>query len=380
MFALTLVAMTMVVSLIFVGQQLVAEGLGYLDVAKLLPFIFLIALQFSVPATLLFSVCCVYGRISADNEIVALKSAGVSPMRVFRPAIILGVMLSLPSFWLNDKAVSWGNPGVQRVILRSFEEIVYRSLSANRSYNNDKGFAIHVQGVKDRWLIKPNIWMFGNNELRTITAEKARISIDPATDKLVIELIDSNVDIAGVKQVVWPGQLQLEVPLDFASHKGTSSKRASQLSISEIPVELDKQIAENDRRREKLATRFSIALASGRYADVNDAKTVHLSLELTNTEKNLARLKTEPMRRWAQGFSCLAFVWMGVPMAILIRSADYWWTFGVCFVPIMLIYYPLFGLALEFSKDGTWPAVTLWLGNVALALIGTWLMMKIIRT
>ena len=62
MFALMLIAMTMVISLVFVGQKLVSEGLGYLAVAKLLPYIFLIALQFSVPATLLFAVCCVYGR------------------------------------------------------------------------------------------------------------------------------------------------------------------------------------------------------------------------------------------------------------------------------------------------------------------------------
>jgi lipopolysaccharide export system permease protein len=380
MFAMTLVAMTMVISLIFVGQKLVAEGLGYLALLKLLPYIFLIALQFSVPATLLFSVCCVYGRVSADNEIIALKSAGISPMCIFRPAILLGLLLSGPSVWLNDKAVSWGRPGMQQVILRSFEEIVYRGLSANHSFNNDKGFAIHVQSVEDRWLIKPNIWMFSEQELRTITAERARISIDPESDKLIIELIDSTVDIAGSKQINWPGSLKLEVPLDFASKSGSAKASPSQYSINQIPEELARQSAENDRRREKLATRFSLALASGRYTDIYDGTTAQLNADLSDTQRRLARLKTEPMRRFALGFSCLAFVWMGVPMAILIRSSDYWWTFGVCFIPILLIYYPLFGLALEFAKDGTWPAVTLWLGNVALALLGTWMMLKIIKT
>ena len=380
MFVISLVAMTFVISLVFVGQQLIGADLSYLAVAKLMPYIFLIALQFSVPATILFSVCCVYGRISADNEIIALKSAGISPMCVFRPVVVLGVLISVPSVWLNDLAVSWAKPAMQLVILRSFEEIIYRGLSSKKAYNSEKGFAIHVQEVKDRWLIKPNIWMQSDNQLRTITAERAKISIDPIDDKMIIELIDAFVTRDGHEQIRWPDSLIIEMPLDLAAKSGTNSTSPSQYSISQIPRELSRQNGLNDRRREKLATRYSIALASGRYVSLNDATSQTLGAEVAETEKKLSRLKTEPMRRWALGFSCLAFVWIGVPMAILISSADYWWTFGVCFIPILLIYYPIFGLSLEFSKDGTWPASSLWLGNVTLALIGTWLMRKVVKT
>lgn len=379
MFALSLLAMTLVISLVIVGQELISKDLSYFAVAKLMPYIFLIALQFSVPATILFSVCCVYGRISADNEIIALKSAGISPMCVFRPAVVLGALLSVPSVWLNDMAVSWAKPAMQHVILRSLEEIIYRGLSSKKSYNSEKGFAIHVQEVKERWLIKPKIWMQSDNGLKTIVAEAAKISIDRTDDKMVIELIDSFVDLDGPK-VRNPGSLVIDMPLGLASKEGANSIRPSQYSIGQIPSELFRQHGLNNRRREKLATRFSIALASGRYVALNDATSQKLRNEVAETEKKLSRLKTEPMRRWAMGFSCLAFVWMGVPMAILIRSADYWWTFGVCFIPILLIYYPIYGLTLEFSKDGTWPAVSLWLGNVTLALIGTWLMRKVVRT
>ena len=380
MFVISLVAMTFVISLVLVGQELIGADLSYLAVAKLMPYIFLIALQFSVPATILFSVCCVYGRISADNEIIALKSAGISPMCVFRPVVVLAVLISVPSVWLNDLAVSWAKPAMQLVILRSFEEIIYRGLSSKKAYNSEKGFAIHVQEVKDRWLIKPNIWMQSDNQLRTITAERAKISIDPIEDKMVIELIDAFIARDGHEQIRYPGSLPVEMPLVLAAKSGTNSNSPSQYSISQIPHELSRQNGLNDRRREKLATRYSIALASGRYVSLNDETSRTLGAEVADTEKKLSRLKTEPMRRWALGFSCLAFVWMGVPMAILIRSADYWWTFGVCFIPILLIYYPIFGLSLEFSKDGTWPASSLWLGNVTLALIGTWLMRKVVNT
>lgn len=383
LFVLSLTAMTSLISLVFVGQQLVASDLSYLSVAKLMPYLFLMGLQYSVPPTILFSVCCVYGRISADNEIVALKSAGVSPMCIFRPAVVLGFLLSVPSVWINDMAVSWAKPTIERVILRSLEEIIYKGLSTKKTYNSERGFAIHVQEVKDRWLIKPNIWMQSDTQLRTIIAERAKISIDPTKDKMFIELVDWQVvlvDGSGQKEARIPDSEIIEIPLNLAAKNGASSMRPAHYSIGQIPAELSRQNGINDRRREKLATRQAIALASGRYINLNDGIAQTIVLEMANTEDRLARLKTEPMRRWSQGFSCLAFVWIGVPMAILIRSADYWWTFGVCFVPILLIYYPIFGLTLEFSKDGTWPAATLWLSNITLILIGTWQMRKVIRT
>jgi lipopolysaccharide export system permease protein len=379
-FALTLVGMTLVISLMFVGQTLFAEGLGYYEVLKLLPFIFLIALQYSVPPTLLFSVCCVYGRMSADNEIIALKGAGVSPMVIFRPAIVLGLLISLPSVWMIDMAFSWGQPQIQRIIMRSSVELIYAGLSRKRFYDTQKGLTVHVAGVEDRWLIKPNIWINSNNQWRTITAEKARISIDPSSDKLLLELQDSFININDSKRITEPGLTLLELPLDFASKKDSGSIRPSEYSMAQIPDELQKQRTENEQRRQKLATRFAVSLASGKYAEIYDG-TVHTQKYFLDTnEKRLIKLQTEPMRRWALGFSCLAFVWMGVPMAILIKSADYWWTFGVCFIPTLAIYYPLFGMALEFAKDGRWPTFGLWLGNVTLVLIGSWLMRRVVKT
>ena len=304
-------------------------------------------------------------------------------MCIFRPAVILGFLLSVPSVWINDVAVSWAKPTIELVILRSLEEIIYKGLSSKKAYNSERGFAIHVQDVQDRWLIKPNIWMQSDSQLTTIIAERARISIDAQKDKMVIELVDSLVvlvDGSGQKEIRTPGTEPFEMPLNLAAKNGSSSVRPAHYSIGQIPAELERQNGLNDRRREKLATRQAIALSSGRYVSLNDGIAQSIAVEMSNTENRLARLKTEPMRRWSQGFSCLAFVWIGVPMAVLIRSADYWWTFGVCFVPIMLIYYPIFGLTLEFSKDGTWPAATLWLGNITLILIGTWQMRKVIRT
>ncbi len=383
LFFMCATAMTMVISLSLVGQQLVSQGLGWFAVVKLLPYISLIALQFSLPATLLFAVCCVYGRISADNEIVALKSAGISPFRIIRWIVVLAFLVSFPAVWINDKAVSWGGPGMERVIMRSFEEIVLGTLKSRRSFENDKGFTIHVQEVRDRWLIRPTIFLFNQQtgDPMTIHAERAKISIDPDNDLLVIDLENSYGEIndQSSTRFRWPGKDRFTMPLNQASLKASSNQRPSQFSMSGIPMEIKALEGANDRTREAMAVQAAVGLGLGRYAQLYDPKLNVMRETVADRQRRLIKLSLEPARRWALGFSCFFFVWVGVPMSILIRSADYAWTFGLCFIPILLIYYPLFGLALDRAKDGSWSPITLWLGNGVLLVLGTILMRRVLR-
>ena len=92
--------------------------------------------------------------------------------------------------------------------------------------------------------------------------------------------------------------------------------------------------------------------------------------KLDDARYRMARLKVVPHRRWANGFSCLAFAIIGVPVALRLRTGNYATTFGACFVPILLLYYPLFMLGLTGAKMSTLPAWSVWLGNVACVAVG----------
>ena len=74
---------------------------------------------FALIAAVLFSACIVYGRMSASNEIIAVKSIGISPSAVVIPGLIMAFVLSLTTLYLNDVAVSWGRSGIYRAILNS---------------------------------------------------------------------------------------------------------------------------------------------------------------------------------------------------------------------------------------------------------------------
>ena len=73
-FGLTLIGMTSLIVLVGLAHQAVREGLGPLAVARLVPYVLPNALRFSIPGTMLFAACSVYGRMSSSNEVVAIKS------------------------------------------------------------------------------------------------------------------------------------------------------------------------------------------------------------------------------------------------------------------------------------------------------------------
>ena len=93
----------------------------------------------------------------------------------------------------------------------------------------------------------------------------------------------------------------------------------------------------------------------------------------------LNRIVMEPWRRWANGFSCLCFVLVGAPMAIRMRNADFLTSFFLCFLPILIVYYPVFMLGVDQAKRGSVPPAVVWMGNVLITLWGWWLLRRVVR-
>ncbi len=373
LFVLALVAFTALIMLAGTIQQLISQGLGPMAIIKLLPYVLPISLQFALPATLLFAVCSVYGRVSADNEVLAVMASGVPPLKIITPTLIASVILSLVAVWLNDIAFSWGRPGINRVVMHSVEQVIYGVLANQRSYSSAQGLSIHIHGIgpDGRELLLPTITTRpkAGGEPTTISAQSARLSMDPVKEVLRIELIDSELE-SGSFMATLPGERVYEVQLSDATKKGTASGHPSEFAMRQFESEVRKQRKSIGEMQEILAARTAMGLATGRYDWLDDGHTYESLAAITVGRNRLYRLKTEPWRRWASGFSCLFFVWVGIPLAIWMRSADHWTSFGACFLPILLLYFPVFAVSLDYAKDGSWSPASVWLGNVVLLTAG----------
>ena len=91
------------------------------------------------------------------------------------------------------------------------------------------------------------------------------------------------------------------------------------------------------------------------------------------------RLQTEPYRRLSNGFTCLCFVLIGLPVAMLWRHADVLTNFFVCFMPILAVYYPLLMLSEDLSTSGKlWP-ISFWMSNAVFIASGILLLRRIVQ-
>jgi lipopolysaccharide export system permease protein len=379
-FLLLLLGLTLVVMLILVGQQALRMNLGIIPTLRVAQFILPQALAFAVPAAILFSVCFVYGRMSADNEVTAIKALGVSPGAVLWPGYVLAVILSLWGVWLNDLAFSWGHDGVQRVVLQSVEEIAYRLLRAQKTYSNNK-FSITVRDVDGRALIRPIMIFQPNNDVPALTlhAQRAELRSNLERNTLRIIVTDFFIESADGMTIQNSGTSEQEIPLSYASAKEARTDSPSHLPLAQISSAVAEQREYIAQIEDSQAADIGLNLLSGDFASLSDQAWQEKRKKLTDARDRLYRLQTEPWRRWAGGFSCLCFVLVGAPLAIRLRNSDYLTTFAICFGPILLCYYPLFAYGLEAAKSGDLPPYVVWVANAACAAVGLWLLRSVLR-
>jgi len=378
-FLVALAAMTTVVMLAVVGQEAIRQGLSPVNVVRLVPYALPMALVFAIPGTTLFAACSIYGRMSSANEVVAIKAMGISPMALIWPVLALSFLFSLLVVGLNDVAVSWGRDGVKRVVLESVEQIVYGMLRTHRSYSTDR-FAINVTGVEGHRLLGVTLTFHGDDGGSIVfMADEAELHSHPTQNMLSVSLSNWEVEDGDNRRLIDPDRRAIDIPLGD-DDEGLGTRRPSDVALRWIPEEIANQREVVTGLERTYAADAAFQLLTADMAALSDDSWSDRQALLAGARTRLHRLSTEPWRRWATGFSCLAFVSVGAPLAIRLRNSDVWTSFAVCFLPILIVYYPLLAFGVDQAKSGALPAYSVWLGNVVLLAAGWWLVRWVVRS
>ncbi len=357
-------------------------GLPPEKIFYLIPYVLPDALRVAIPVTLLLATTVVYSRMAGDNEVLALKAQGISPMAILWPLIVLSFVLSLVTVWLNDKAVSWGRRGAQQVVIESVEDIVYGMLRREGGYSSSS-FSINVTSVEGHRLINPVVWIQrqGKGQGVSITAAEAELHSDREKGQLLITVRQGRVEIEGKRQQGYrfPDVETIPIPLRDASRTDRRTRRPADLPLREITDEISNQEKALDSYEQELAARAAFQMLSGDFHALSGPEWEVQAGVAEGMRRRLHLLRTEPPRRWSAGFSCLFFAWVGAPMAMRRKNGEALTTFCLCFLPILAVYYPILMGMVDSAKHGTMPALCVWAGNVLLALWGALLLRKVLR-
>lgn len=363
-FFVSLFVITMLVMLIGVAREAINQGLGPVGVMRLIPFSLPNALSLAVPGTALFSVCTVYGRMSADNEFVAMQSVGISLLPSIVPAVLLTAILSIATVGLINVAFTWGFHGVQRVVLSSMEKIAYNKLQRDHSFQH-ANFSMSVRDVSGRDLVQPQIKIQRRGaEPITISANTAQLTYRADDESLQLSITNSRADVGGMASFVFPETFVHTIPLGMTPEVDLLVAHPSHMSMRDLPTASRQQSDDIRRSENAIAIHTAFSILMSRTDQISSPESNARSASVTNGLKRLHRLGTEMHRRWASGFTCLAMSLIGIPLAIRMKASDTMTTFGVVFLPTVLIYYPIFALTLDMAKDGRLVPQGVWIANL----------------
>lgn len=302
----------------------------------------------TIPVSFLLGLLVGVGRLSADSELIALRSAGVDLVRLFRPIGLLAAGLF----------------GVCLAVMMAFVPQANQALYARRLQLSTLAVAQHIQpGVFSRELAGRRIYVEAASPDRTslrgvIVSDRS----DPdAGERLTIAgagYLESEKD---------EGRLWLRMT-DASTYRvwneGASDERAGSPEQRLLLVDAD------PRRRTSLMTYDKQMREQGFLELVERARRGREA-----PERRLAWV--EAHKKLALPFACLVFGLVGLPLGFVNRRGGRAAGFAVS-VGIVLFYYVLLSFCEAKAMDGSLsPHLAMWVPNLLLAIVGAWGVVRI---
>lgn len=128
------------------------SGVSLLDVAKVVLLLTPHLLGFILPIAFLLGAVVGVGRLAEDREIIALGAAGLSPARLVRVPLALGVIASALALWMALEV----EPACIRAARLLLNEIIKKNVTsdvvAGTFYDDIPGYTLYTERVHEgRW-------------------------------------------------------------------------------------------------------------------------------------------------------------------------------------------------------------------------------------
>ncbi len=290
------------------------------------------------PIAVLFATISGMSRLNRENEFTALRLGGISIYRLILPLVILGLLISSLTFFINEEVVPWTNHEAQNIIRINILKQAKPDVEDNVFFKGPEGRLFYVS-------------KFDQAEN---TLEKVVVYELPEGDGEFPEIITAQsgkiLGIDGDQGSKW----RLEGGI---IHRYTNNGRLHQAVMFdsmeyEITNEIDNFFGEqrttSEMNRENLKKNIDLFQRSG--IKVNDLLIdYHLKL-------------TMPL-------SALIFILIGTPLSL--SSKDSRSSSMILTIIIVFAYYLILSLSRSFGKNGAVPPLlAAWIPNMFFGLIG----------
>jgi len=108
------------------------------DIARLTAYFLPTLVSVIIPYTFMMGILLAFSRLASQNEITAMRAAGIPLRRLLIPIALTGLLLSMASFFIQDVGQPWG--------VRRFNTLIYEDLARRATLEMLRPGEMHVFG------------------------------------------------------------------------------------------------------------------------------------------------------------------------------------------------------------------------------------------
>lgn len=336
-------------------QVLGAVSMGRIDLADFAELSWLLVpslLPYALPMGLLAGVLIGFGRMGADGELVAMRSAGMSLVRIAMPIWVAAGLMFLVCAALQLEVGPKAEHRFQEVLNRSAKSSPARLIVPGKLNRQFPGLLLRAGRTEGERLVDFRLWELGPDGaiVRSVKARSAVVSRSVSADgrpTLQVVLTDAESSDMAAK----------------ANSLGGGPESKAERALLIFPLDQGSSQSEVGFKRLRMMT-------AGELLDARDRGT-RLPADATIAQREVDRMQlmVQLMFRLANAFSAFALPFLAVPLAVKVGRNDSNMN-ALIAVLVALGYYALTSAA-SWSKSPAWhPELTLWLPNFFVLIAG----------
>ena len=338
-------------------ELLVKNDTPFEQILTFLAYILPFSLTFTIPWGFLTAVLLVFGKMSAENELIALRANGVSIPRITLPVLVLAILSVGVCLWINIDIAP-------RAQARMKEELYHIATSNPLAmFGSDKvieafpGKKIYVERNEGAELFNLLVYEMDDDfmPVKVVFAHRGLLETDRERKQILLHIFDARYE-----------------QRDSAAPENLMKIRTATAQENTLPISLE-ELSEK-KRGKGIGSMTAAELLERLNAEERLAK---MSERERQEERSAAR--TEVSKRFAYALASFAFALVGVPLAITAHrketSVGFLLSLGVA-VTYFFIGIFIYGIR---ENARVHPELLMWIPNLLCLGLGGWLFARMSR-
>ena len=335
-----------------------------------------LSLIYSIPWGLLTAVLLVFGRLSAGNELTALRTAGLSIWRISRPILFLGRrVFSGICLWINLYVA----PRAQQALRDAFLDVATSNpaaaFSGDQIITDFPGRKIYVGSMDGNKLQNLHVFELDsdNKPMRVVFARTGTLETDLANKQLIMRLQGSRFeqrdtaapdDLSKMRPGITMEDFSFPISLEELYAKKNKARKVESFTYEELRNDVANKRAQLAKDKALLKTQ------------PDDVPTKHLVKVDIGAA---AASATELNKRFSFSLACLTFALIGIPLGITAHRQETSAGFGLSLIVAFTYFLIIIVVNTVREKASLHPEALIWLPNVIFLALGGVLFYRLSR-